>query len=90
MGLMVIDDLSVRLSKPAVTALTGLPGGRTITWASMPSKTYTVQFASALGSPTVWSSLATGLTPDLGSLETSYLDTVVHAGIGGFYRVIQE
>ena len=90
MGLMVIDDLSVRLSKPAVTALTGLPGGRTITWASMPSKTYTVQFASALGSPTVWSSLATGLTPDLGSLETSYLDTVVHSGTAGFYRVIQE
>jgi hypothetical protein len=89
-GLMVIDDLSVRLSKPAVTALTGVSGDRTITWASMPSKTYTVQFAAALATVTTWTSLATGLAAIPAALETSYQDTVNHPGTGGFYRVIQE
>jgi hypothetical protein len=89
-GIMVIDDLSVRISKPAVTAFTGDAGNRTITWASMPSKTYKVQFASSLGTVTTWTSLATGLVATPGALETSYLDTVVHAGGGGFYRVVQE
>jgi hypothetical protein len=89
-GIMVIDDLSVRISKPAVTAFTGDAGNRTITWASMPSKTYKVQFASSLGTVTTWTSLATGLLATPGALETSYLDTVVHAGGGGFYRVVQE
>jgi hypothetical protein len=87
---MVIDDLSVRISKPAVTALTGDVGNRTITWASMPSKTYKVQFASALVTTTTWTSLATGLVATPGALETSYQDNAIHPGTGGFYRVIQE
>ena len=44
-GTMVIDDLSVRISKPAITGLTVDLTGKTLTWASMPNKTYTVQFA---------------------------------------------
>jgi hypothetical protein len=89
-GLMVIDDLSVRISLPVITGLAVDLTGRTLTWNSMPSKTYTVQFASALGSPTIWTSLATGVVPDPGSLTTSYLDAANHAGSAGFYRVIQE
>ena len=88
-GTMVVDDLSVRLSKPFITGLdlSASPNGN-LTWFSMASKTYTVQFASALGSPTVWTSLTTGL-PGAG-LTTSYLDIATHAGKAGFYRVIQE
>lgn len=48
-GLMVIDDLSVRISKPVITSVTADTSGKTIVWFSMPSKLYTVQFASALG-----------------------------------------
>jgi hypothetical protein len=88
-GLMVIDDLSVRISKPVITSVTADIGGKTIVWFSMPSKLYTVQFASALGTPTVWTSLITGLAGDP-SLSNTYVDSVVHAGNTGFYRVIQE
>ena len=88
-GTMVIDDLSVRISLPVITSITVDGGGRTITWFSMPSKFYTVQFASTLGSPTVWTPLVTGLAGDL-SLTNSYLDMAIHAGNAGFYRVIQE
>jgi hypothetical protein len=87
-GVMVIDDISARLSKPVITAITG--GAGNLTWNSMPSKNYTVQFASALASPMVWTSLATGLAGTPSGLETSYLDTATHAGPTGFYRVIQE
>jgi len=89
-GVMVIDDLSVRISLPVITGVTVDLTGQTLTWNSMPSKTYTVQFASTLGPPIAWSSLVTHLTPDPLSLQTSYLDTVTHAGSTGFYRVIQE
>ncbi len=88
-GLMVIDDLSVRISKPVITSVTADTSGKTIVWFSMPSKLYTVQFASALGTPTVWTSLITGLAGDP-SLSNTYLDSVVHVGNTGFYRVIQE
>jgi hypothetical protein len=88
-GTMVIDDLSVRLSKPVITSITVDSSGRTITWFSMPSKFYTVQFASTLGSPTVWTDLVTDLAGDL-SLSNSYLDTITHAGNTGFYRVKQQ
>jgi hypothetical protein len=88
-GTMVIDDLSVRISKPVITSITADGGGNTITWFSMPSKLYTVQFASTLGSPIVWTSLVTGLAGDP-SLSNSYLDTAIHAGNTGFYRVIQQ
>ena len=46
------DDLSVRLSKPVVTEFAPQAGGFDLTWFSVPTKTYTVQFAAALGSPT--------------------------------------
>jgi hypothetical protein len=87
-GTVVIDDLSVRLSKPSITGIELQVGGRNLTWLSMSSRTYTVQFAAALGSPTVWTSLVTGLAG--AGLTTSYLDAATHAGKAGFYRVIQE
>jgi hypothetical protein len=89
-GNMVIDDLSVRLSKPVITSVVVQGGGKNLTWNSMPSKMYTVQFASSLGNPTVWTSLVTNLAPDPGSLQASWLDMVVHAGTTGFYQVIQQ
>jgi hypothetical protein len=88
-GTMVIDDLSVRISKPVITSITADGGTNTITWLSMPSKLYTVQFATNLSSPTFWMSLTNGFAGDL-SLTNSYPDTVTHAGNTGFYRVIQE
>ena len=88
-GIMVIDDLSVRISKPVITSITIDGGGKTITWFSMPSKNYTVQFSSTLGSTASWGSLVTGQPGDI-SLSNSYLDTMVHPGKTGFYRVIQE
>jgi hypothetical protein len=88
-GTMVIDDLSVRISIPVITSITADGGTNTITWLSMPSKLYTVQFASTLGSPTVWTSLTNGMGGD-SSLTNSYPDTIIHAGNTGFYRVIQE
>ena len=87
-GVMLIDDLSVRLSKPYITSIEPQVGGVNLIWFSMASKTYTVQFAATLGSPTNWTSLVTGL-PGTG-LITSYFDSATHAGRTGFYRVIQE
>lgn len=87
-GLMLIDDLSVAISKPRITEILRQGGTSDLTWDSVPDKTYTVKFASALGSPTVWTSLITGLAS--GGLTTTYSDTAVHAGDVGFYRVIQE
>jgi hypothetical protein len=87
-GTMLIDDLSVRIGKLAVTGLTPQAGGFDLTWSSVPGKSYTVQFAAALGSTTVWTPLITGLVS--GDLTTTYSDTAIHAGNGGFYRVIQE
>src|SRR5204863_4606143 len=84
-GTMLIDDLSVRLSKPNISGFVADAGGFNLTWDSMPSKSYTVQFATILGS---WASLTTGLAS--GGLTTSYLDTAIHAGKTGFYRVLQE
>ncbi len=87
-GTMLIDNLSVALSKPRITELVPQAGGFDLTWDSVPGKTYTVRFASALGSPTVWSSLATGLAS--AGLTTTYSDTTVHPGNTGLYQVIQE
>jgi hypothetical protein len=88
-GIMVIDDLSVRVSKPVITSITAAVGSNTITWLSMPSKLYTVQFATNLSSPTFWTSLVTGLAGDP-SLSNTNVDTVTHAGKAGYYRVIQQ
>jgi len=87
-GIMVIDDLSVRLSKPALTEFAPQTGGFDLTWFSVPGKAYTVQFAAALGSPTAWTPLATNLGS--GGLSTTYSDTAIHGGNSGYYRVIQE
>jgi hypothetical protein len=87
-GTMVIDDLSVRLSKPVVTEFAPQTSGFDLTWFSVPGKAYTVQFAAALGLPTVWTPLATSLVS--GGLSTTYSDTAIHGGNSGYYRVIQE
>ena len=87
-GTMLIDDLSVALSKPRITELVLQVGSYDLTWDSIPGKTYTVKFAGALSSPTVWTSLTTGWAS--GGLTTTYSDTAVHAGNAGFYQVIQE
>lgn len=87
-GLMLIDDLSVALSKPRITELVPQVGSIELTWDSIPGKTYTVKFAGALGSPTVWTSLTTGWVS--GGLTTTYSDTAIHVGNAGFYQVIQE
>lgn len=84
-GLMLIDDLSVALSKPQITGLVPQGGGWDLTWDSVPDKTYTVQFGSTVGS---LATLATGVAS--GGLTTTYSDTANHAGNAGFYRVIQE
>ena len=84
-GLMLIDDLSMALSKLQITGLVPQGGGWDLTWDSIPDKTYTVQFGSTLGS---LAPIATGLLS--GGLTTTYSDTAIHAGNAGFYRVIQE
>jgi hypothetical protein len=84
-GLMLIDDLSVALSKPRITELVPQVGSYDLTWDSIPGKTYTVQFGSILGS---LAPLTTGWAS--GGLTTTYSDTAIHAGNAGFYRVIQE
>jgi hypothetical protein len=89
-GTMLIDDLSVRLSKPQITQATGNAGNFTLTWNSMPSRNYTVSFTSALGGTPVWTSVATNLPGAPGLLSTSYTDTATHAGTNGFYRIIQQ
>ena len=87
-GVMVIDDLSVRLSVPNFTDVTPQAGGLDLTWNSMPSKTYTVLFTSTLSATPIWTPVATnisGLFP-----TTDYLDTDSHAGNQGFYLIKQE
>jgi hypothetical protein len=87
-GVMLIDDLSIRLSLPAITGFTSQGGSNTVTWNSMSSKQYAVLFSGTLGSGAGWSAVATNL-PGTG-LSTSNLDTTVHPGGKGFYRVEQE
>lgn len=89
-GVMLIDDLSVRLSKPLITSATGQSGNFNLTWNSMPSKLYTVSFTGSLSGTPIWTSLATHIPGATGLLSTSYLDTVVHGGNAGFYRIVQE
>jgi hypothetical protein len=62
-GVMLIDDLSVRLSVPNIIGVTGQPGNITLTWNSMPTRTYSVLFSSTLSTPpSTWTPLATGIT----------------------------
>jgi hypothetical protein len=83
-GVMLIDDLSVRISKLNITGFANGSTGFNLTWASLPGATYTIQFATVLGS---WTPVVTGL-PSSG-LSSSYLDSSAQGNIG-FYRVIQE
>jgi hypothetical protein len=87
-GTMAIDDLSIRLSRPLITGVTGDASGVNLTWDSAPGKAYTVLFTNALGATAAWTPLITGLASD--GLTTSYLDTASHIGSQGFYRVVQE
>ena len=85
MGTMLIDDLSVRVSQLKITGFASDPGGFALTWDSIPGKTYTVEFGSALD---LWSPLVESLPSD--GLSTSYLDATSHDGNAGFYRIVQE
>jgi hypothetical protein len=87
-GVMLIDDLSMRLSLPLITGIAPQSGGYDVAWNSMSSKLYSVFFSSALGSGAIWSNIATNL-PGAG-LTTTNLDTTVHPGGKGFYRVEQQ
>lgn len=84
-GTMLIDDLSVRTTGLSMRGFARESDGFHLTWDSVPGKTYTVQFASTLGS---WAPLVTNLAS--GGLSTSYVDATVPTGNAGFYRVVQE
>ncbi len=84
-GQMLIDDLSVALSRPRITELVRQGGVSDLTWDSIPDKIYTVQFGSTLGS---LAPLVTGLAS--GGMTTTYSDTAAHVGNAGFYRIVQE
>ena len=87
-GVMLIDDLSVRRSLPNFTDVTPQPGGLDLTWNSMPSKTYTVLFTSALSPAAIWTPLATNISGVFPT--TDYLDTANNAGSQGYYLIKQE
>jgi hypothetical protein len=87
-GIMLIDDLSMRLSLPTISGFTSQGGSNTVTWNSMESKLYSVLHSGALGSGAAWSVIATNL-PGTG-LTTSNLDTTLYPGGNGFYRVEQQ
>jgi hypothetical protein len=89
-GVMLIDDLSVRLSVPNVTDVSPQPGGGiNLTWNSMESRTYTVLFSSTLSSKvSTWTPLVTGIAGLFPT--TSYLDTANHGPGNGFYVIMQQ
>jgi hypothetical protein len=87
-GVMLIDDLSMRLSVPYFTAVTPQSGGFNLTWNSMASKNYTVQFAGTLSPTTTWTTLATNIAGAFPT--TSYLDSANHGGHQGYYRILQQ
>ena len=88
-GTMLVDDLSVRLSRPLISTTLVQPGSFGLTWNSMPSKNYTVQYSASL-SPQAWVSLVLHMPGAVGQVSTSYTDLSVHPGKTGYYRVIQE
>ena len=87
-GVMLIDDLSMRLSLPVITGIARQSGSYDVIWNSMSSKLYSVFFTSALAPSPTWSMIATNL-PGAG-LTTTNLDTTVHPGNKGFYRIEQQ
>jgi hypothetical protein len=93
-GVMLVDDLSVRLSPPNIIAVTGQPGNINLTWNSMPSKTYSVLFSSTLSTnPSTWTPLpnATGITGSgFPPYTASYQDTINHGPGNGFYAIMAQ
>jgi hypothetical protein len=91
-GVMLVDDLSVRLSVPNIIAVTGQPGSLNLTWNSMPTRTYSVLFSSTLSlPPSTWTPLATGITGSgFFPYTASYLDTVNHGVGSGFYVIMAQ
>lgn len=90
-GVFVVDDLSVRLTRPVLTDVSVDSSGVNLDWTSAPGKTYTVLFTSALGGTNTWAALATGLPPSgPNGLSASYVDTTAQTGNQGFYRIKQE
>lgn len=87
-GLMVIDDLSVRLSRLSITGITVDATGVILTWDSAPEKSYSILFTDALSKETSWSPLAAGIASQ--GKATSWVDTASHPGTQGFYRITQE
>ena len=88
-GLMVIDDLSVRLSRLSITGITLDATGVTITWDSAPGKSYSIVFSDTLSPGAQWNPLATGVAAADGT-TTSWVDAANHSGSQGYYRVVQE
>jgi hypothetical protein len=86
-GIMLIDDLSVRVSVPNIIDAEFQPGGFLITWNSMPSKNYTVLYSPTLSPPT-WTPLSTGIGGNFPT--TSYFDGAAHSGSQGYYEIIQQ
>jgi len=87
-GVMVIDDLSVRLSVPDFSDVSLQAGGVDLTWNGMPNKTYTVLFTPSLTPTPTWTPLATGISGVFPTTE--YLDSATHSGDQGFYLIKQE
>lgn len=88
-GVMVIDDLSVRLSTPDFTDVTLQAGvGLDLIWNGMPTRAYTVLFSPTLSPVPTWSPLATNISGVFPTTE--YLDTDTHNGNQGFYLIKQE
>jgi hypothetical protein len=88
-GVMLVDDLSVRLSVPDIIAVTGQPGNINLTWNSMPTRTYSVLFSSTLTTNfSTWTTLATNITGSgFAPFTASYLDSTNHGPGNGFYTI---
>ena len=90
-GTMLIDDLSVRVSQLQITSIHVDASGVALTWNSLPTRTYTVLFASDLSRTPTWTAVQTGLAPDsVDGLTATYVDTSAQSGAQGYYRIMQE
>jgi hypothetical protein len=91
-GVMLIDDLSVRLSVPNITAVTGQPGNFNLTWNTMPTRTYSVLFSSTLSTNfSTWTTLQSGISGSgFPPYTASYQDSVNHGAGNGFYAIIAQ
>jgi hypothetical protein len=91
-GVMLIDDLSVRLSPPefatASPPIVAQSGGFNLTWTSATSKDYTVLFTSSLTATPAWTVLASNIPG--GFPTTSYQDSAAHGPGNGYYLIKQQ